>query len=291
MVPGLARVRKSEEKATQAPDLKPLTKRSNAEEVNRGIMEAFFSTRQGFPVDRVIADPELNEEFVGICGRLGLPGRAFDWNQRLMNLRKAGHLKGIPHSLRTTFPLEDRQFYRYKFACEIAIQTFEQAGKTTLDQVLCDPEMARDFDQYVRKMLPDPDQPTSLMIRWFALRIRKAAHQISQASAKLGSVIEISRDRENPFSLNCSKVPESPGLYWLHDKSNHLYVGETDNLRERMEIQFGHKKFDFWKASLGELQVAYKTVDVPDGVLPRHQSRWISSWSPIGNYAKLAASK
>jgi DNA modification methylase len=267
----------------------PLAKRTSVADVNRGIAEAFFAAREGYPVDRVIADPDLNEQFVVMCNRLGLPGKALDWNQRLMNLRKAGHFKGLPRSLRTTFPLEDKKFYQYKFACEIAIQRFERDDKLTLDHVLCDPKMARDFDQYVLSMLPD--KPTSLMIRWFALRIRKAAHSISQASAKLDDVIQISQDVQNPFAMNRSIVPCSPGLYWLSDGNNHLYVGETDNLQERVDFQFGDNKFKFWETPREKLLLAFRKTHIPIAALPKHQSRWISKWCPLGNYAKLATSR
>jgi site-specific DNA-methyltransferase (adenine-specific) len=265
----------------------PLSKRSNATEVNRGIVEAFFATRDGFPVDRVIADPELNEQFIATCARLGLPGKPFDWNHRLMNLRKAGHFKGFPRSRATTFPFEGKKFYRYKFACEIAIQRFEQDNEATLDYLLCDPSMASAFDNYVLTMLPDA--PTSLMIRWSALRIRKSAHDISQASARLGDPIRPPRHADSPFALNFARVPAEPGLYWLRDNNRKLYVGETDNLRERLEIQFGHRKFDFWEASPDELQLQFTSTDAPMSDLPKHQSRWISMWHPFGNFEKLAA--
>src|SRR5206468_5607 len=168
-----------------------------------------------------------------------------------------------------------------------AIQRFESDCEATLDHVLCDPRLASAFDQYVLTMLPD--EPSSLEIRWFALRIRKAADKISQAAGKLNKDIAIARDFESPFSLDQSKVPASPGLYWLRDDNRHLYVGETDNLQERFEIQFGHKKFGFWGTPLDQLLLPFKKVDAPIPTLPKHQSRWISKWQPIGNFEKLAA--
>jgi DNA modification methylase len=267
---------------TAAP-VAPIVKRSNAADVDRGIVEAFFLTREGYPVDRVIADPQLNESFVATCTRLGLPGKAFDWNRRLMALRKSGHFKGFPRSLRTEFPpTEKRDYYRYKFACEIAMQRFTHDCDTSLDHVLCAPRLARAFDQYVLTMLPD--EPSSLKIRWFVFRIRKATDRISQASTKLGENIPIARDVENPFAIDPAKVPAGPGLYWLKDDCRRLYVGETDNLRERFQIQFGHKRFDFWQAPIDKLQLGFKSVNAPLSDLPRHQFRWISKWLPIGNY-------
>ena len=156
--------------------------------------------------------------------------------------------------------------------------------------MLCDPSLAREFDQYVLSMLPDDPKPGSFKIRWLALHIRKDADRISQAAAKLSKLIAITDDFQSPFSLDNSKVPAKPGLYWLGDNDErHLYVGETDNLRERLEIQFGHKKFDFWKTPHHKLMLTFKKVDGPIPTLPKHQSRWISKWQPIGNFEKLAA--
>jgi hypothetical protein len=255
-------------------------------EFNKGVIEAFFAVRKGFPIDRVIADPELNHEFVEKCASLGLPGKPMTWNHRLMNMRKAGHLKGLVNSKRTAFPMEEKTFYRYKFACEIAIQRFEEDNEVSLDHVLCDPDMASAFDRYVLTMLPD--QPTSLMIRWFALRIRKAASSISQNASKLADLVVKPNDGANPFSLNVSKVLESPGIYWLQDEKSHLYVGETDNMRERLEFQFGHNNFDFWKTARDKLMLRIRYADFPLSALPKHQSRWISKWQPLKNYARLA---
>jgi site-specific DNA-methyltransferase (adenine-specific) len=263
-----------------------IAKEFNTENWDSGIAEAFFATRNGFPVDRVIADPELNDQFVAACTKLSLRGSAFDWNHGLMNLRKKGRFKGLPPSKPTTFEFEQKEFDRYRFACEIAIQHFEQDGKVTLDHILCDPRLARGFDQYVLAMLPD--KPSSLRIRWFALRIRKSANYISRTSANLDAKITIGHEATNPFDLNPSDVPAEPGLYWLSGKNKHLYVGETENLRERLGVQFeGGIKFDFWGISREQLQLTFRAAPAT-AALPKHQSRWISEWMPIGNYTRLA---
>jgi DNA modification methylase len=254
--------------------------------IDGGISDAFFAIRQGFPVDRVIADPGLNDAFVAKCAQLGLPGKDFDWNQRLMNLRKMGRLK-VPTSLRTTFPLSTKaEFDRYKFACEIAIQYFEEAN-ATLDHVLCDPKLARSFDDYVLSMLPD--RPSSLKIRWFALRIRKQANRISAKAALLDHMIEKGTHSENPFEMKPANIPSEPGLYWLSAGSKALYVGETINLHDRLSIQFRQdSQFSFWGNSHRTLRLCFHADQSRAASLPEHQSRWISEWKPIGNYKLLA---
>lgn len=272
-------------RAVAAPDVKH--PEASDSDVDRGIVESFMAVRNDFPVDRVIADPELNGRFIQRCTKLGLPGKAFDWNHRLMNLRKMGRFKGLPKSSRTSFPMEQKEFDRYKFACEIAIQHFVHEGKLTLDHVLCDPALAEQFDRYVLAMIPD--KPDSLLIRWFAFSIRKGANKRSKASAKLSNTIEMSKNFRNPSELvGNGRVPAEPGIYWLTGNRKRLYVGETENLRERFEVQFGHNGFDFWETPHDSLRLSFRPAKDQAKELPNHQSRWIADWEPIGNYTALA---
>jgi site-specific DNA-methyltransferase (adenine-specific) len=265
----------------------PVLIRTEPADVNRGVVEAFFAARDGFPVDRVIADPDLNARFAEICGRLGLPGKPTHWNHRLMNLRKAGYFTGLPRSKVTTFPLEKAEFEKYKFACEIAMQKF-QADGIPFDQVLCDPEMATEFDEFARLMIPE--RLTSLKIRWFALRLRKRASKYRQDAGALKAEdrVALPRDYGNPFGIRLARVPASPGLYWLQGEGRRLYVGETPNLRERLEIQFSANNFDFWGVNKKRLEIRYRDVATAR-ILKPNQSIWISKWKPEGNFEDLAA--
>jgi len=264
----------------------PVLIRSEPADVNRGIVEAFFAARDGFPVDRVIADPDLNARFAEICGRLGLPGKPTHWNHRLMNLRKAGYFTGLPRSKVTTFPLEKAEFEKYKFACEIAMQKF-QADGIPFDKVLCDPEMAAEFDAFARLMIPE--RLTSLKIRWFALRLRKgeSKYRRDARALKAEDRVALPRDYENPFGMRRARVPASPGLYWLQGEGRRLYVGETPNLRERLEIQFSADRFGFWGVDKQKLELGHRCVDSAD-ILRPNQSIWIAKWKPEGNLARLA---
>jgi site-specific DNA-methyltransferase (adenine-specific) len=258
--------------------------RTEPHDVNRGVVEAFFAARDGFPVDRVIADPDMNARFAEICGRLGLPGKPAQWNHRLMNLRKAGYFKGLPRSKVTTFPLEKAEFEKYKFACEIAMQKFRTDG-IPFDKVVCDPELATQFDEFVRLMIPE--KLASLKIRWFALRLRKRASEYRNEARKLNKPVAWPRLYVDPFSMQLDRVPASPGLYWLFGKDRHLYVGETPNLRERLETQFSTSRFDFWGADKQNLELGYRSVDSAD-ILRPNQSIWIGKWKPEGNLVDLA---
>jgi site-specific DNA-methyltransferase (adenine-specific) len=278
-------------KGKKFPDHKSITSvpaiiRTEPEEVNRGIVEAFFAARDGFPVDRLIADPDMNARFAEICTRLGLPGEISEWNRRLMNLRKAGYFKGLPRSKVTGFPLEDEEFDKYKFACEIALEKFRVEG-LPLDRILCDPHLAVRFDEYVRSMISEP--LTSLKIRWYAFRLRKRACIYRSQAKILEECVALPRSYANPFDLILCDLPEKPGLYLLQTTSHlPLYVGETVNLRERLETQFSSNTFDYWQSNKRELELGYRCIDNKDIIEP-NQSIWIGKLKkPIGNFANLA---
>lgn len=255
-----------------------------------GIIEAFIVARDGFPVDRVIADPDLNQEFIAACQRFGLPGDACEWNRKLMNLRKSSHLGGLPRSKRTTFSL--RETDRYSFACEIAVQHFHGLGHS-LDYLLCDPNLAREFDEFVRR-IANQNLP-SLMMRWIALSIRKRANNVRRGSQMIPNPIRLPSRKEKVVELDRERIPACPGLYWLQDLANSrkLYVGGTFSLNERLRGQLGNTSFDFWGCPRDQLEVRYCEISADDkrqpALLSGNQSIWIAKWRPIGNYEKLAA--
>ena len=156
----------------------------------------------------------------------------------------------------------------------------------TLDHLLCDPKLAGEFDQYVLSMLPD--RPDSLKIRWLGLRLRKNANYIARTAAALESKVRMPRGMENPFELEAARVPAAAGLYWVMAGKKRLYVGETENLRERLGVQFHETvRFDFWGNARQELAVAFRAESHSAGMLAKQQSRWIAEWRPIGNYSRL----
>jgi site-specific DNA-methyltransferase (adenine-specific) len=254
--------------------------RKEPDEIKRGIVEAFFATRDGFSADRVITDPELNERFLETCCRLGLPGTPGEWNGSLMNLRKAGFFKSLPRSRRTSLTREEID--KYSYACEIAMQDLKREGRT-LDQVLCEPAEAMEFDCNVRSMISE--KVPSFRIRWVALYIRKRASGILEAGRGLATPQRMPDEEECILSLDWDAVPESRGLYWLQSPDRPLYVGKTFDLRSRFQLQFQKTKFNFWETDRQNLLLRYCPLPhAHPKFLMRNQSRWIARLNPVGNF-------
>ena len=173
------------------------------------LIRAYESVHDGYSLDRVLSDPTLGGELTRRCVEIGLPGTPTDWNHLLMRLRKAGKLN-FPVQKRTEFSWSD--YDEFLFASEIA--WFEMKEHGSLDDILCDPDLAQAFDQKARRLAPGF---TSLQYRWGALKLRKASATacvrsenfttLSLEQFKLGRQLRSWMDDEDSL--------KSPGLYLI----------------------------------------------------------------------------
>jgi hypothetical protein len=67
-------------------------------------------------------------------------------------------------------------------------------------------------------------------------------------------------------------------------------VGETFNLRQRLQLQLTASQFDFWDTDPKDIQIRFRELPVLHSMeLKGGQSWWIAHWQPVGNYAGFAA--
>jgi hypothetical protein len=199
--------------------------------VRHEIREVFLIVCEGYSADRVVADPILNERFLDRCRQAGLIESATELNTRLLNARKSGWLSGVPRAKRTSFADESE----YRFASEVVARFFEHSRGLTVDQVICDPAIASEFDTMAAKIAPGY---APLQYRWAALNLRKSKHLkpepisqvVTSCSAHLGPVDAIEVDR----------IPAEQGIYIFYSPTATLYIGETANLRRRIGKHLDH---------------------------------------------------
>jgi hypothetical protein len=193
-----------------------------------GIMEAFRLTHDGFSADRVVADPELNKEFITVCDKWGLAGDARTWNMLLFRLRKQSKLSHIKTARRTSVPWEKCD--KYIFASEIAWQMMiDDKSANSLDEILCDPALAAEFDKKARRFAPEY---TPLDYRWAALKLRKEAKSARSRAAILTLPTHLGK-RVPIDELDSRRLLRKSGLYILSDTTRKLYVGEALDLHAR----------------------------------------------------------
>jgi site-specific DNA-methyltransferase (adenine-specific) len=257
----------------------------------KGLSAAIKESFDGFSIDRVVADPDLNAAFLNSCQRRGLPGTARELNRSLFRLRKAGRLAHLPATRRTSFDLET--YDKFIFASEIALRRMLDDGINSLDDLLCDPEQAARFDAIAMSFAPDF---SPIQYRWGALKLRKEAKRILRLipetkSRRLTQIASVA-------DLAVSQISNSPGLYVVCTDANEpLYAGASMELAGRLLQQFGAGEPRKAWLNLGAATVRHVRIDdaprSPSAQfrdLLTHQSRLIAVYDhPLLNFSGFAA--
>jgi site-specific DNA-methyltransferase (adenine-specific) len=151
-------------------------------------------------------------------------------HRALINLRKGGYLGGLKS--RSPYPGDDDP---YRFAAEIAARHMERRDGVTLDDILCDPALATEFDQFAASISPGFSQ---LQYRWSALNLRKKSGLTPELLARVAPPKQV-LSFAIP-SLLLDSIPSEQGLYLFFTPSTCLYVGEAENLRNRIGKHLEH---------------------------------------------------
>jgi predicted GIY-YIG superfamily endonuclease len=231
--------------------------RSGGGGLNSVVRSAFLSVCSGYSPDRIVADPELNAIYLAKCVQIGLVAEPVQLNKSLLNLRKMGLLSDVQTTSRTSFPGADSD----RYASEVAVRFLEKRDCVTLDEIICDPERANEFDSIADSIVPGC---SSLEYRWAALNLRKSrrlkpeimSHVIRPTGIQLGPV----------SGLRIADLPASQGLYVFHSATNALYVGEAENLRVRLAKHVDHsdnRDLARWFWEHGITDVALEIQELP----------------------------
>jgi site-specific DNA-methyltransferase (adenine-specific) len=194
------------------------------------IREAFLAVRGDRSPDVVIADPDLNAQFLRECRSRGLSESPAILNLTLLSLRKSSDLQGIKSKRIVVRNQED-----FRFASEIAVRFLEQKDQVSLDQILCDPQRAAEFDQIAAGLAPgfSPFQYRSAAL---SLRKRKRLRPELLGKVIQAETVVVRRAEE----VKPEELPVRPGLYLFIGPKEVLYVGECQSLRKRLGKHLDH---------------------------------------------------
>jgi site-specific DNA-methyltransferase (adenine-specific) len=226
------------------------------------VRDAFLAVRGECSPDVVIADPYLNQQFLRECQDRGLSDTAPILNQCLLNLRKSSDLQGIKSRRVTVRDQED-----FRFASEIAVRYLERRDQVSLDQIICDPVRAAEFDTFAACIAPGF---TPFQYRWAALGLRKTRNLRPEL---LGKVVRAEAVVTQPASsMKIAELPTGPGLYLFIGPAHVLYIGECQNLRKRISKHLDHSDRKalahwFWEHGTADLHVEYLVL--PKGTSAR----------------------
>lgn len=249
------------------------------------IIQALGEVRDGYSVDRVIADPQLDRRFLRRCRELGLSGTDYDLNWALMNERKKGNLSHLPKTKRYTV----REIDEFEYASELTVRFLQEKRSVSLDQVICDPDFASEFDEYAAMLAPGF---TPLQYRWAALGLRKAGRLGGKAD-KVESLPELEAIGK-VASLRLERVPPVGGLYLFSSEDTRVFLGQTDNLRHRvdrhMAVSASRGLPDWlWNTKKNPLQISVAELpSVTRSIRQKIEVVLVKQWQPKLNLGRVA---
>ena len=191
------------------------------------VAEAFRATHDGWSSDEVILNDELYQAFLSRCSSL-LPSASeekFGWT--LLNLRKAGKLES--KSTRRKQVNVDAVLP----VAEIVARSITDQYSVSTDRVMVSPEMRADFDRLAKEIDSEADL---YLVRRAAFQLRKTRRLRPELISRIvdwGRKIEIHSAQDVLASPEL--IPEHPGIYIFQDQSGYLYIGQSENLRERLK--------------------------------------------------------
>ncbi len=240
------------------------------------IVEAFSRIHDGWSTDYIVANSELNSQFVEICHALGSELSASEINRLLFHIRKAGKLLPIASK---RFSIHPEIQLDFSFASEIAAKQVCLKYGGSLDDVLCAPEKAIELDRVAGEFAPGY---SSLYYRWAALNFRKKRKTFEEYADRLSSSM---RKREGRLflldeNLNFERIPHSSGVYRVVDEEGgDVYTGVTADFRRWASTQFDSEFRKAWdsRAKLSALRIV-------DGINVESE-KWGLRTHFIGQYA------
>ena len=262
------------------------------------IIEAFSKTNRGYSVDRLIADPILNEDFQLACDRLSVPGTPAERNRFLFRIRKAGKLKAATVDTTVRTRIGWSEVSPFLFASEIAWRQIVNKYCMSLDEIFCDPRIAVQFDMIASGFAPGY-QP--LDYRWAALKLRKegsnAKYRATLRTPKQLGISELSKKKMKSAKgalvseLDFSAIPEGPGVYVIREiEGDALYAGETEQLAKRIATTFGKSgPREMWLQQFNDLELLVHQVSTVTDYRFARQSVLLKWHRPAWNTVKELA--
>jgi site-specific DNA-methyltransferase (adenine-specific) len=232
--------RRSRDKQSATLERMPLFDRvANQDE---HLMEAFRKSHRGASVDRVILDPILNENFQRACDALRIDAPHDVRNRDVLRLRRLGKWTDIPRDQEQVVAPKWSELDLYVFASEIACRRIADRYATDFVELFCDIRTGSQFDalasRYSPGFLPFEYRWGALMLHEAVMKVAPCIHSVTDEELGLDSWESAPTTR---LDVQDTSLPDTQAVYALEEITSNrvLYVGETTNLKRRIERQFG----------------------------------------------------
>ncbi len=251
----------------------------NIDHLKQGLLAARETFKDRGSTDLYIAHPERNEVFLASCRRFGIEASDCRINKTLLNARKNKLLSGLK-SEKTSI-----EYGEFAFASEFAATQLRYKTGASIDDIVCDPNLASQFDAIAREVTPGF---SSFEYRWAILSIRKAKRL--PESYRLPEFTAGFRLLRDPIE----QVPDQSGVYLLYEKQKLLYTRSAVNLRHGVEL---HRNANIlkaindrlWMPDPANFTVDFAAVNQPMTVLQEIVRKLVEERHPVFNVPRSAA--
>ncbi len=226
-----------------------------SKETEKIVVDAYRKMK--YPADYLLCDIDLNKEFIAKCLSHKIGGNAYIWNRYLLRLRKAGKL---PKAKERPDKFTAKQMDRIGYASEVAWRLLSIDYRKTLDDILCSPAFAAEFDRLAMEFGPDDPTITPLDYRRAAVSIRKRSHSARADAEKFGEWTQKNRKLPLIGIDDSYDAIDSPGVYVLCAGDVAVFAGESQNMRTRIQETMAN---EHWQG-LEPDSIAYVPLDAGD---------------------------
>ncbi len=278
--------------ANEPPEVRHRNETADTE----AVVKAFLAVREHFAdqgsVDLYVADPTRNAAFLTECRKIGITTSDYRINKTLLSARKNNHLPKLKSSTTSV------DYRKQAFACELAATELRYRTGATIDDILCDPILALEFDDIAQKITPGL---TSFEYRWAILSIRKGwaflnTRKVSQPQALPASYKMPEFGRKLRIIVDSlDRVPETSGVYRLFEKEKLLYLRSTDHLRSDIESHRDPNAIraiteKLWKPKPEDFLVDYAVItEKKKAYLQALEKKLVEDDHPLFNVPRSAA--
>ncbi|QEF96113.1 DNA adenine methyltransferase YhdJ [Stieleria maiorica] len=213
---------------------------------NRSVIQAAFAAvSKNHSAEELLFDPIRNALFVRDCKDAKLLGDARTWNEFLLQLSNLGQLDGEGKhkklSLKTILPCCD--------AAEIAFQMLSVDYALDLEQILCTPDAAAEFDGIAKLFGDDHSEIDYRTALWHFRRIAtadKITRAVKKRAAEFAGEVPPAAETIDSYLSNCDEQPVA-GVYAISDPDSVLFIGQTTDIAARLrqiQVSEGWSKFE-----------------------------------------------
>ena len=149
---------------------------------------------------------------------------------------------------------------RIGYASEVAWRLLSIDYRKTLDDILCSPAFAAEFDRLAMEFGPDDPTITPLDYRRAAVSIRKRSHSARADAEKFGEWTQKNRKLPLIGIDDSYDAIDSPGVYVLCAGDVAVFAGESQNMRTRIQETMAN---EHWQG-LEPDSIAYVPLDAGD---------------------------